>query len=1450
MSKKKTLLSAILAIAFCMSLIAGSTFALFTSESRVNIAVNSGKVEVVASVSGLNTFSVVNDDEVEETDANYAGEIAEDKLGAGKYKYVAQPAGQFSEGGTAVYENGTLTLDKMIPGDKVTFNVDIENNSNVKIQYRTRIDVVGDATLFSGLKINIYNEDAPDTAVAQEKKATISSWKQWDPSEDNVKIVKIEIVLPITAGNEYQDKGISLRFAVEAVQGNAAWALLDRINTKLANEMYANANMFDALQDLEGIATEDVIKEKEFLWNSETDQFTTLSAATTDKIKYFKIYDEMPAAQSYSIYASSGWNTAEVNDLKVGFDAGNASGITSVTYDRSDAEDAQTVIIRTTGGSLTVNAPLDTVIHYGSAANVNIIAAANSSYHEFGAVTFVEIAKGRVALENGSNVSQVHIAKVENTDIFDEIILAVASDVKISTAGAVSQAAANETVITRDDVAIAEGGTLVVALQSGTEDITDNTELDYVWLTKQGIYEQIKISDSNESAATSNTVWADDDKVEVKTQSTAMAIANNISRDSETNNIDVKVTISNEAETKTYKVELDENRDLIVVDKDDEEQTVIAKISDPGSVTVNNTEYTIGFASDAANSTELIATNSDDETDVVRAPAVENAGLSKDEKTKIRDSAIIKDIEEADYYTVRVGTKGYTDLQDALDNLQSNQNIYLLADSETAVTIAGVSNVGLYLNGYTISVSSGYVLSLYDCTDVTIENGALVGQIRVGEHHKSVVKWRDQDDCAMYGWHPLAPAQNVALNDVSVTAIGNKPIFYFTNIEDDLTRADATNPVDKDLYGHYIYNESTNGYTKATFPSGKNTDGVVFTFFEGTDTVTVNGGVYTGAMVGNIADINGVLYTDVLTIENGTFSNDGLGRFIADGKYLVGESSASFVVSDTAPENYTAKINNVYYTYEGGADDAITFANFGETVYIREDAAVKKGFGHSDVLTVVYEADGIEYTGAYADTANYVIVTEQTDNVVVFSTEFHAVAAVYKTANTKSPGALTDSILLDKFGTVEEAFVAAGDYNTIVLLSDYTSTADSVNTGGVKGCVDINKGIRFDLNGYTWTYTGTNYVFVDSKTSGSSARAVVILDSSPGKTGTVYAPNGYILYKYNSKGEETIFESGNFIAKNLVFYLYKLSVQGGAATFTIKGGSYQSTNSNVIYLNGYKSVANGKLEITGGSLVSPSGKANISILSSNKAQCITGSGASYSSDPITETVDTPPVPPATCFAEGTLVTLADGSKKPIEEITYNDSLLVYNFFTGNYETQDVALIVNHGEGVYDVTALAFDDGSCLRIIGDHGIYDYDLNDFVYINAENYADFIGHKFVKEDRENGGIKAVALLSATVSQEETCAYSLTSAKTSNAFAEGLLTVAPPEEFYNWIAMSGFMKYDVEQFEKDVETYGTYDYAVFADYVTYEQFVNFNGAYLKIPVEKGYFTFDYIVELIRLYI
>ncbi len=220
----------------------------------------------------------------------------------------------------------------------------------------------------------------------------------------------------------------------------------------------------------------------------------------------------------------------------------------------------------------------------------------------------------------------------------------------------------------------------------------------------------------------------------------------------------------------------------------------------------------------------------------------------------------------------------------------------------------------------------------------------------------------------------------------------------------------------------------------------------------------------------------------------------------------------------------------------------------------------------------------------------------------------------------------------------------------------------------------------------------------------------------------------------------------------------------------------------------------------------------------------------------------------TCFIKGTPILLSNGTYKNIEDITYNDEIMTWNFFTGKFEPQKIAILVDHGEEEYTITELSFSDGSKLSIIGDHGIFDYDENKFIYLSSENYKEYIGHSFVKYN--NNDCELVKLVSGRVYQEKTNAYSITSYYNSNAIAGNLLTAPPPGEFYNWITMSGKLRYDVDEFNKDVETYGLYDYSVFEPYgISYETFIAFNGAYLKIPVSKGIFTFEDIITLFNTY-
>ena len=204
--KKKVLLSSIATIALCLCLIAGSTFALFTSKSETNIAVTAGNVDVVTSVKDFKLYSV---------EANPNGTIVDEN--GGKYEYEERTDDKFANGGTAVQNGSVITLDKVTPGDKISFGIQATNNSDVAVQCRYIIQCIEGEELMEGLVVYI-NDDAYPVL-----KSYTSAWTALAVGEsitDNGNI-EIEVELPVTAGNKYEKKEVSINVLVEAVQGNA-----------------------------------------------------------------------------------------------------------------------------------------------------------------------------------------------------------------------------------------------------------------------------------------------------------------------------------------------------------------------------------------------------------------------------------------------------------------------------------------------------------------------------------------------------------------------------------------------------------------------------------------------------------------------------------------------------------------------------------------------------------------------------------------------------------------------------------------------------------------------------------------------------------------------------------------------------------------------------------------------------------------------------------------------------------------------------------------------------------------------------------------------------------------------------------------------------------------------------------------------------------------------------
>ncbi len=207
---------------------------------------------------------------------------------------------------------------------------------------------------------------------------------------------------------------------VSKANKNKDTQLVRNLNTALAADVNKHNTMSEALAaaaefgyDVAKINASE--KDNEILWDSVNDVFCYLDEGKVTYIpnskekdvkdyQLWKIYTEAPTTQTYSIY----WNT-DSNEvpatLTVGFDAGKYATNLNLTY--ANSGDAQDVTIRTNGGTLTINAPQDTVRHYGNAATVNVTAIAGNSYHAHGTVGVITVTSGHVVVENGATVSTI-----------------------------------------------------------------------------------------------------------------------------------------------------------------------------------------------------------------------------------------------------------------------------------------------------------------------------------------------------------------------------------------------------------------------------------------------------------------------------------------------------------------------------------------------------------------------------------------------------------------------------------------------------------------------------------------------------------------------------------------------------------------------------------------------------------------------------------------------------------------------------------------------------------------------------------------------------------------------------------------------------------------------------------------------------------------------------------
>ncbi len=229
-----------------------------------------------------------------------------------------------------------------------------------------------------------------------------------------------------------------------------------------------------------------------------------------------------------------------------------------------------------------------------------------------------------------------------------------------------------------------------------------------------------------------------------------------------------------------------------------------------------------------------------------------------------------------------------------------------------------------------------------------------------------------------------------------------------------------------------------------------------------------------------------------------------------------------------------------------------------------------------------------------------------------------------------------------------------------------------------------------------------------------------------------------------------------------------------------------------------------------------------------------------------------PPPPSKCVAAGTLITLADGAQVPVEQLTGKEILLVWNIYTGEFDVAPILFVDSDEETTYEVINLYFSDGTSVKVISEHGFWDYNLNEWVFLRKDA-AQYIGHWFNKYTTSNGELSntKLQLTDVVITEEVTTAWSPVTFGHLCYYVNGMLSMpGATEGFINIFEVNReTLKVDEAKMAADIDKYGLFTYEDFAEYIPEEVFYAFNGQYLKVAMGKGLLTWDDIFALIERY-
>ena len=200
-----------------------------------------------------------------------------------------------------------------------------------------------------------------------------------------------------------------------------------------------------------------------------------------------------------------------------------------------------------------------------------------------------------------------------------------------------------------------------------------------------------------------------------------------------------------------------------------------------------------------------------------------------------------------------------------------------------------------------------------------------------------------------------------------------------------------------------------------------------------------------------------------------------------------------------------------------------------------------------------------------------------------------------------------------------------------------------------------------------------------------------------------------------------------------------------------------------------------------------------------------------------------------CIMPDTYITLADGRRVMISELTGYERVLTFNVETNEIEESNILALWHHGTKSINVISLSFSNGSIVQIVQSHSFYDIDQTKYVNVTPENYMEMIGMRVYDID---GNI--VSVVNTSLEVVESDCYSILTENNGNCYTNGILSKTP-DPFTGYFETIYQLESDSEYRNQMLELYGEYTYEEVDDLITEEAFNKFYIKYFKVFIGLG---------------